>query len=136
MVVSPRLRRRSSMSRLVNANAHVHALVTEGAFAADGTFKPLPLGTDLGLLSELFRQYVFRALRKARRISDTTIQRMLSWTHSGFNCYVTRLLCGVIDRSVCNSRLQPANVAPIGSRESPGAKSGVEHGWWYSLRRS
>jgi len=76
-----------SYGDMVNANAHVHALVTEGAFAADGTFKPLPLGTDLGLLTELFRQYVFRALREARRISDTTIQRLLSWTHSGFNCH-------------------------------------------------
>jgi len=72
---------------MVNPNAHVHALVSEGAWRPDGVFEPLPLGTDMHLLTELFRHHVFRALRKARRINEVTIQRMLTWTHSGFNCH-------------------------------------------------
>jgi hypothetical protein len=34
---------------MVNNNAHVHALVSDGGFTPDGDFQPLPFGTDLGL---------------------------------------------------------------------------------------
>jgi hypothetical protein len=47
----------------------------------------LPIGTDLELLTDFFRHEVFRSLLDAHRISPATVERMLGWTHSGFNVH-------------------------------------------------
>jgi hypothetical protein len=74
--------------RATNFHPHAHALVSEGVFAENGAFHPLPLGTDLDRLTDLFCHQVFRGLLQAQRINQRTIERMLAWQHySGFNVH-------------------------------------------------
>jgi hypothetical protein len=67
-----------------NFHPHVHALVTDGAFAPDGTFHELP-GLDPRLLEELFRRLVLQRLHAAGRLSEEFRDNLLSWRRSGFS---------------------------------------------------
>jgi len=71
---------------LANWHPHLHVLVTDGGFRADGTFVPLPLH-DVTTLTEAFRRAVLR-LFVCRELMDVeTAQGMLAWPHSGFHVH-------------------------------------------------
>jgi hypothetical protein len=68
-----------------NFHPHVHALITEGAFVGDD-FERVPWW-DQRALADLFREQVFRELRKAKRLRSETEERLRQWRHSGFNVH-------------------------------------------------
>ena len=71
---------------LLNFHPHVHVLVTDGGFLADGTFRPLAW-FDSRYVERLFRAEVLRMLLDKELISEATIDNLLSWHHSGFSVH-------------------------------------------------
>jgi hypothetical protein len=69
-----------------NFNPHCHGIVTDGAFSADGQFIPLP-SLDASAAMEVFRRMLLLRLHKAERLSESFLQNLLSWVHSGFSVY-------------------------------------------------
>jgi hypothetical protein len=69
-----------------NFNPDCHGLVTDGAFSADGIFLPLP-SLDASAVMEAFRRMLLLRLHKAERLSESFMQNLLSWVHSGFSVY-------------------------------------------------
>jgi hypothetical protein len=70
--------------QLIHFHPHIHALVTEGVFLADGTFLPLPkLATEPFL--KLWEQEVFALLLAEGKITEEEVANMRSWKHSGFS---------------------------------------------------
>jgi hypothetical protein len=69
-----------------NFNPHCHGLVTDGAFSADGEFLPLP-SLDASAVREVFRRMLLLRLHQAERLSESFMQNLLSWVHSGFSVY-------------------------------------------------
>jgi hypothetical protein len=74
-------------SYAANFHPHVHALITDGAFGADGSFERLPYW-DACALGELYRRLVLAALRRKNRLSDEFHRSLLTWVHSGFSVHV------------------------------------------------
>ena len=72
-----------------NFNPHLHVIATDGCFNSSGSFTvgPDPQSSDL---EEAFRLEVFKMLKKEEKITDSIIENMMGWHHSGFNVY-----CGV-----------------------------------------
>ena len=79
---------RSSCLRCRNHNwhPHLHLLVTDGGFRADGTFVPLPLH-DVTTLTEAFRRAVLRLFVRRELMDVETAHGMLAWPHSGFHVH-------------------------------------------------
>jgi hypothetical protein len=78
-----------TFGELAHWHPHVHAIVTDGAFAPDGRFAALPkLAVEPFL--KLWEHQVFKLLLDAGRISAETVEQMRAWQHSGFS----------VDRSV------------------------------------
>ncbi len=71
---------------LANWHTHLHLLVTNGGFRADGTFVPLPLH-DVTTLTEVFRRAVLRLFVRRELVDVETAQGMLVWQHSGFHVH-------------------------------------------------
>jgi hypothetical protein len=69
-----------------NFHPHCHGLVTDGAFSADGEFLPLP-SLDASAVMQLFRRLLLQRLHQAERLSESFMQNLLSWGHSGFSVY-------------------------------------------------
>jgi hypothetical protein len=67
-----------------NFHPHIHAIVTEGVFSRDGTFHALPWPPS-SVLEEAFRRLLLAALRRAERLSESFLDSLLSWRHSGFS---------------------------------------------------
>ena len=67
-----------------NFHPHLHAIVTEGVITPDGRFHPViwPGKRDL---EERFRRNFLTLLEKAKRLSSSFHERLLSWRHSGFS---------------------------------------------------
>ncbi len=68
---------------------HVHALVADGLLDSDGTFHLAPEISD-SVLSELFRNRVFKELLAHKLISPELVARRKTWKHSGFNVHSGR----------------------------------------------
>ncbi|MDA1278415.1 MAG: transposase [Verrucomicrobia bacterium] len=73
-----------SFGQLVHWNAHIHAIVTDGCFAPDGTFICLPR-IDTDRLLKAWEPKVFEFLLAAGKIDDRTVAEMRSWEYSGFS---------------------------------------------------
>ncbi len=71
---------------LANWHPHLHLLVTDGGFRADGTFVPLPLH-DVTTLTEAFRRAVLRLFVRRELMDVETAHGMLAWPHSGFHVH-------------------------------------------------
>ncbi len=71
----------------LNFNPHLHAIVTDGCFLANGNFKTAPLFI-LEDLQEIFQHEVLKMLKKEGKINDAIIENMLSWRHTGFRVYM------------------------------------------------
>ena len=78
-----------------NFNPHLHVIATDGCFYDNGGFAmgPEPRASDL---EEAFRLEVFKMLKKEGKITDSIIENMMGWHHSGFNVY-------------CGERIWPSN---------------------------
>ncbi|MFQ5835444.1 MAG: transposase zinc-binding domain-containing protein [bacterium] len=63
---------------------HIHALVSDGLFAKNGTFYVMPK-VDLKPLEDIFRAKVFKMLKDEGKINDYLINRLMKWRHSGFS---------------------------------------------------
>lgn len=86
MVVSPQ-----SYGDLIVPHAHTHSVVSLGLFRRDGRYFPMP-DIDFSGLQELFRQRFFQMMLKKERILPETVERFLSWEHSGFHVNSDRKL--------------------------------------------
>jgi hypothetical protein len=75
-----------TFGELVHWHPHLHALLTDGAFAPDGTFIALP-ELDDEPFEKLWRKKVFDLLLKRGKISESLVTQMLGWTHSGFGVH-------------------------------------------------
>jgi hypothetical protein len=69
-----------------NFHSHCHALVSHGAFSADGAFLPIP-SLDTSAVMELFRRLLLLRLHQAERLTKSFMQNLLSWVHPGFSVY-------------------------------------------------
>ena len=61
-----------------NVNPHCHALVSDGAFSADGSFLLLP-SLDTSAVMLVFRRMLLLRLHQAERLSESFMQNLLSW---------------------------------------------------------
>jgi len=70
-----------------NAHLHLHALVTDGAFAPDGTFYGMPFdgAGDSEVLTKLFAKNVLDLCIAHQRMSVRHRDEMLTWQHTGFS---------------------------------------------------
>ena len=75
---------------LIHFHPHLHGLVTDGAFTADGCFLPVPVNLTHEPFLRLWEHKVFRLLLDEGRIQPDLVAQMRSWRHSGFH----------IDRSI------------------------------------
>lgn len=73
-----------TFGQLVHHHPHLHALVTDGVFTADGVFIPMPQIDDKPFL-EIWRRKVFALLLDRDKITETLVHQMQQWRHhSGF----------------------------------------------------
>ncbi len=61
-----------TFGELVHFHPHLHALVTDGAFATDGTFIPLP-SADIEPFEKLWQEMVFDLLLKQNKIDPSVV---------------------------------------------------------------
>ncbi len=71
---------------LANWHPHIHLIVTDGGFRADGTFVPWP-AHDTAALTEAFRRAILRLFVRRGIVEADDAQRMLAWPHSGFHVH-------------------------------------------------
>ena len=90
-----------TFGQLVHFHPHLHGLVTDGTFAPDGRFCPLPKNLGHKPFLRLWENKVFRLLLDENRIEPAVVAQIRSWRHSGFG----------VDRSVC---LEPGDTQGIG----------------------
>ncbi len=74
---------------VLNANAHIHSLATDGLFEENGVFYCMPeyTGKARQCLQKLFEKKIYDFALKNRIATEETIARMQSWMHSGFSVY-------------------------------------------------
>jgi hypothetical protein len=119
-----------------NFHPHVHALVSDGAFTPDGAFLPLPT-VDLPVVEELFRRLVLLRLHQAERLSETFLDSLLSWVHSGFSVYakqvvlpddpaaIERLACYLVRAPMPQSHMEKGEGELILLRTPPDPRTGA-----------
>ncbi|MFC2173863.1 transposase [Acidobacteriota bacterium] len=78
-------------SYAANFHPHAHCLITEGVYTGQGEFVPLP-SLDTKAIEEVFRRLILRRLHQAERLSETFIERLLSWSPSGFSVHAQHLV--------------------------------------------
>jgi hypothetical protein len=61
--------------------------VADGGFLPDGNFMLLPREIDIEKAESLFRQKALLMLLHEGRITRLTVERLLTWQHSGFNVH-------------------------------------------------
>lgn len=75
-----------TFGELAHWHPHVHTIVTDGLFTPDGTFLPLPK-LPLEPFQKLWEQRLFALLLKHSKITQTVVDQMRSWRHSGFSVH-------------------------------------------------
>ncbi len=70
----------------LNFNPHLHIIATDGCFYGNGSFIVCPR-PDGKTLDELFRHEVFKLLKSEGKITDSIMENMMNWRHTGFNVY-------------------------------------------------
>jgi len=70
----------------INFHPHVHALVTEGDTAPDGSFHCVPLFHD-EVIQEIFTLEVFSMMLRKKLIGLPLMQKILSWRHTGLSVH-------------------------------------------------
>ncbi|NLX23774.1 MAG: transposase [Phycisphaerae bacterium] len=69
---------------LLHWHPHIHALVTCGAFTAEGEFLDVP-ELDLGRLEPDWQEAVFALYLAEEKVTPEVVENMCSWPHSGFS---------------------------------------------------
>ena len=69
-----------------NWHPHVHAIVTDGIFLPDATFRALP-PPDYQQLLLLFRHKLMRRLLKLEKITEATVEILDRFRHPGFSAF-------------------------------------------------
>ena len=82
---------------LVTFNPHVHVLAADGVFGDDGTFFVLP-PVPHRMLERHFRTEVLAMLLHEGEISETLVQRMGAWRHTGFSVHNGVRVCDAAGR--------------------------------------
>jgi len=72
---------------LLQWHPHPHLLTTDGGFAPDGRFFPMPKW-DVTLLMRLFRKRLLARLVERHAISHELVRKLLAWRHPGFSAHV------------------------------------------------
>ena len=75
-----------TFGELLHFHPHLHALVTDGVFARDGSFIALP-ALDDEPFEKLWQKKVFDLLLKHGKIDRSLVTQMLGWNHSGFGVH-------------------------------------------------
>jgi len=77
-----------------NFHPHIHGLFSEGVFTPEGEFLPLPVPATslLANIEERFRHLLLKRLRRAERLSDTFLNKLLGWNPSGFSVHAAQLV--------------------------------------------
>lgn len=73
---------------VLDFHAHLHVLVTNGGLSADSTFRLLASFHYLHL-EPLFRAEVLRMLFGKELVTESIVDDLLSWRHSGFSAHGT-----------------------------------------------
>jgi hypothetical protein len=89
---------------LLHFHPHLHALITDGAFTAEGHFRPLPANLTHEPFVRLWEQKVFQLLVDEGLMQPAVVQQMRSWRHSGFH----------VDRSVVLARGDRKGIEQLG----------------------
>jgi len=71
---------------LVNFHPHLHCLVTDGCFMANGWFYVLP-EIDVKKLESLFRHKVLKMLVAEKKIGSEVVEMFLTWKNSNFSVH-------------------------------------------------
>ncbi len=66
-------------------NPHLHALISDGAFAKDGTFIPLPEKLDTSRFLKLWEKNIFDLLLAEGKIGAEVVEQIQSWRFVGFS---------------------------------------------------
>ena len=76
-----------SYGDFLDLNPHLHAIVADGGFFEDNSFRVAPeiVGKNL---EKAFQYEVLKMLKKEGKINDTIIENLLSWRHTGFHVYL------------------------------------------------
>ena len=79
---------RAGFGDFLGFNSHLHVIATDGCFygPASAGFKACPTPNPKDL-EDLFRDEVFKMLKAEGKITDSAIENILNWHHSGFNVY-------------------------------------------------
>ncbi|MDO8793452.1 MAG: transposase, partial [Vicinamibacterales bacterium] len=124
----------------VNWHPHLHLLVTDGGFRADGTFVSWP-AHDSVRLTEAFRRAVLRLFVRLDLFDEDQAAGMLTWPHSGFHvhtavwvpeddrAFATRLARYCARNPVALERLtydRAATIVTYRSDKSEGPTAGTE----------
>jgi hypothetical protein len=72
---------------LAHLHAHLHVLLTDGAYRRDGTFVAAP-AHDATVLEEAWRRAVLQWFVAQEWLEEDAAETMLSWPHSGFGAHV------------------------------------------------
>ncbi len=75
-----------TFGEMANFHPHLHAIVSDGLFAANGWLSVVP-DIDVKKLERLFRHKVFTLLRREGKIDDALIKMLVGWRHSGFSIH-------------------------------------------------
>jgi hypothetical protein len=70
----------------LNWNPHIHAVVCLGGYGPDGSFQGLER-FDTGALRRLFEAYLMKMLVGKGLITRELVEKILSWSHTGFHVY-------------------------------------------------
>ena len=71
----------------LNFNPHLHAIVADGGFFEDNSFRVAPAIVGKNL-EKAFQYEVLKMLKKEGKLNDTIIANLLSWRHTGFHVYL------------------------------------------------
>ncbi len=69
-----------------NFHPHLHAIISDGVWTAEGEFLDLP-SVDTATVCEVFRRLLLRRLHKEERLSERFMENLLSWVHPGFSVF-------------------------------------------------
>jgi hypothetical protein len=76
-----------SYGDFLDLNPHLHAIVADGGFFEDNSFRVAPQFVGKNL-EKAFQYEVLKMLKKEGKINDTIIENLLSWRHTGFHVYL------------------------------------------------
>ena len=80
-------------NRAGNYNPHCHCLVTNRVFLSDGAFVRSSFIPPVDI-AELFRRGVLCAFAREKLLTESAVENMLSWPHSGFNVHLGTVISG------------------------------------------